>query len=139
MYSKVSIVVTALLYVILLPYMEVSDTHVFSSSWPGHARMHDVWQLATNASLALLALWQGVHRGKMLLALAIDWLITTAFVFAYAIRGSYGGDMLYTNGEELIIWGVNPAFGIMVVMSLVLGAAFVLEYRTAQSEASETQ
>lgn len=134
MYSKVVIVLSAFLYALLLPYMEVSDTHVFSETWPGHARMHDVWQLATNGSLALLALWLAFRRGQLLLAAAIDWLLTVSFVFAYLIRSSYGGDMYYSDGTELLIMGVNPAYGIMVVMSLALAGAIFLEWQRAKPE-----
>lgn len=42
---------------ILLPVLEVTDTHVFNPTWPPHARLHEVWQLTTNVGIALVALW----------------------------------------------------------------------------------
>ena len=132
MYSKIIIAIASLLYIVLLPFMEISDTHVFSASWPGHARMHDVWQLATNASLAFVALWLVFKRNEVLLAATINWIVTAAFVFAYLIRGGYGGDMLYTDGKELVIYGVNPAFGIMVVLSVLLVFVMYSELKRAK-------
>jgi len=132
MYSKIIIVIASLLYIVLLPYMEISDTHVFSASWPGHARMHDVWQLATNASLAFVALWLVFKRNEIQLAATIIWIVTTAFVFAYLTRGGYGGDMFYTDGKELVIYGINPAFGIMVVLSVLLGFVVYSERKKAK-------
>jgi len=135
MHSKVIIVTASLLYIMLLPFMEISDTHVFSPSWPGHARMHDVWQLATNASLAFVALWLVFKRNEVLLAATILWLVTASFVFAYLIRSGYGGDMLYTDGKELVIYGVNPAYGIMVVLSVLLAFVIYFDWKRVKSPA----
>ncbi len=122
MFAKVTLVLSSLLYIALLPYMEISATHLFSPSWSGHARMHDAWQLGTNMTLAAFSMWLALARGKIRVAAAINLFITAPFVFAYIISSSYGGDMFYADGTELLIMGVNPAFAIMVVFTVTLSA-----------------
>jgi hypothetical protein len=36
--------------------VDLSPTHVLNPAWPAHARLHEVWLLATGSLLALLAL-----------------------------------------------------------------------------------
>jgi len=126
MYTKIVVALAGLLYILVLPYQEISVTHLFSPVWSGHARMHEVWQLGTHASFAVFALWLAYVRNQLFLAATVSQIVTFPFVFAYFIRGSYGGDMFYSDGSELLIWGVNPAFGIMVVLSAALAVAMYL-------------
>ena len=123
--AKIILSLSALLYLAVLPFMEISDTHVFNPDWPGHARMHEVWQLAVHFALAVLALWLGWVRGQVRLGAAILLIVTGGFVFAYAIAGAYGGDMKYADGTELNVLGVNPAFGITVIVALALTAVLL--------------
>jgi len=135
MYTKAVIALAGVLYILVLPYQEISATHLFSPVWSGHARMHEVWQLGTHASLAVFALWLAYVRNQLFLAATVSQIVTFPFVFAYIIRGSYGGDMFYSDGSELLMYGINPAFGIMVVLSAALGLAMYLTRGDITNEA----
>jgi len=126
MFAKVIIIIASLNYILGVPYLEISATHLYNPAWTQHALLHEVWQLGTNASLALFALWLGISRGKWHLAASINLLITLPFVMAYVLRGYYGGSTRYADGSELLINGVNPA---PIIMLLLTGALISVVFR----------
>lgn len=109
---------------LITPLLEISPTHVFNPHWPGHARLHEVWQLATHVGLAALCLWLAWARGATRLASAIALLVTGGFVLALVLAPLYGGTMRHTDGSQLAIGGVNLATAVMALASI--GLAWVL-------------
>ncbi|BFN28172.1 hypothetical protein PSCT_04341 [Pseudomonas sp. SCT] len=65
MLAKLIITFGALLYGLGVPLLEINQTHVFNPQWEPHMRLHEVWQLATNSALALLALWLAWARNNI--------------------------------------------------------------------------
>ena len=59
--GRVLMTVATLLYGVLPPLVDLTETHVFHPGWTPHARMHMVWLLGTNSAIAVLAL--AVHAG----------------------------------------------------------------------------
>ena len=55
--SRWLITVATVVYGFIPPLVDLTATHVFHPDWMPHARLHAVWQLATNSGLALLALY----------------------------------------------------------------------------------
>lgn len=107
---------------VLLPVLEINDTHVFNPAWPGHARLHEVWQLCTNSLLALLCA-RLAWRGKdVRLASLVALCVTAGFLFAYAIRGAYDGSMLAADGAAKVVSGIN----VSLIAVYVMGIASVL-------------
>lgn len=53
--SRWLITIATVCYGFIPPLVDLSATHVFHPAWTPHARLHPVWQLATNSGLALLA------------------------------------------------------------------------------------
>ena len=120
---------------VLIPWLEINDTHVFNPHWPAHARLHEVWQLATNVLLALLGLWLAWRRDNVFLASLIALCVTAGFLFAYLIRDGYGGSMLGSDGAEKVVAGLNVsvlAAGVMGLISAVL-LVIALSCRRARS------
>ena len=94
---------------VLVPILEVGPTHVFNPAWPGHARLHEVWQLIANSTLGLLALWLAWRRGRMTEACWLGLIPCLSFLAAYALAPLYGGTMRHADGTELAIGGINVA------------------------------
>ncbi|MBX9763826.1 MAG: hypothetical protein K2Y24_12485 [Pseudomonadaceae bacterium] len=125
MLAKLIITIGALLYGLGVPLLEINQTHVFNPQWEAHARLHEVWQLATNSALALLALWLTWRRQQIRLASLLSMLVTGGFLFAYFARHLYGGSMVLSDGSEKLVLGINLglfAFGIVFVL---LGLVFL--------------
>ncbi|EML5474256.1 hypothetical protein RSM50_006969 [Pseudomonas aeruginosa] len=125
MLAKLIITIGALLYGLGVPLLEINQTHVFNPQWEAHARLHEVWQLATNSALALLALWLTWRRQQIRLASLLSMLVTGGFLFAYFTRHLYGGSMVLSDGSEKLVLGINLglfAFGIVFVL---LGLVFL--------------
>lgn len=127
---KIFVTLTAFIFVVLLPVLEVGPSHVFNPDWPGHARLHEVWQLLSNATFALFAVWLVWRQGKPLYAAFISLVLNGSFLVAYAARAGYGGTMKHSDGSEMLLYGVNPAFGLL--LSLTIGLVFfgVRQYRS---------
>lgn len=122
MLDKVLLTIGVLLYAAVVPYLEINDSHVFNPAWVAHARLHEVWQLFTNSSLGVIALWliwfTQDGRGK---ASLIALLVTGGFLAAIALQDIYGGSMVHPDGSEITAFGVNVGvlgFGWVFLSSL---------------------
>lgn len=114
--SRILLLAACLLPIgVLTPILEIGPSHVFNPDWPGHARLHEVWQLIAHALLAGFALWLAMARRQLRLASLLGLLINAAFLAAVALSPFYGGTMQHGDGTELALWNVNVA---VIVMSL---------------------
>ncbi len=119
MVSKILSTFCILVYALVVPYLEINNTHVFNPQWPSHARMHEVWQLITNSTFGILCLWYIWRKSAVDKANFLASLITGGFMVAYAIRATYGGSMLHSDGSERLIMGINiGVFGFGIVLLL---------------------
>lgn len=116
---------------LLTPILEISPTHVFNPDWPGHARLHVAWQLATNSALALLCVWLAWRRGKARLAATIALIVTGGFLFAFALSRFYGGTMQHSDGSELTISGINVAVALMTASAIGLAGLLAAKDKSA--------
>lgn len=114
---------------ILTPILELGMTHVLNPDWPGHARLHEVWQLATNSALAMLCLWLIWCTGRLRLPALIAFIISLGFLVAYALSPMYGGTMRHSDGSEIAVGGVNMAVAMMVVTTVTIGAILLSTFR----------
>lgn len=131
--NKCSLTFCALLFGAAVPYLEINATHVFNPTWPPHARLHEVWQLTTNSVIALYCLWLLWFRDNLGLPAWLTIMVTGGFLFAYAIRDTYGGSMLHSDGTERLAWGINIGvlgFGICIVIAT---AILLYEYKTKRT------
>ena len=118
MKAKILLTICLLPFGLLTPILEIGPTHVFNPDWPGHARLHEVWQLVTHSALALLCLWLTWRTDQVRLAALIALVVSAGFLAAYALSPLYGGTMKHSDGSELMIGGINSAVVIMVVTAL---------------------
>jgi len=120
MLAKISVTAACLIFALVVPALEINETHLFNELWPAHARLHEAWQLLSNAALSILALWLAWANSKPRLASAIMLALTGSFLIALLARGVYGGSMQHTDGTELMVAGVNPASWVMAATSIAL-------------------
>lgn len=139
MLAKLIITFAALLFGLGVPLLEINQTHVFNPHWEPHMRLHEVWQLATNSALALLALWLTWKHKQLRLASTLAMLVTGGFLFSYFTRNLYGGSMVLSDGSEKLVFGLNLglfAFGIVFLLSALV---FLLNRPTLAHQSAAPQ
>jgi len=122
MVQKVIISFCIALYAIGVPLLELNDTHVFSSNWTPHARLHEVWQLIANSSLGFLSLWLLWFQDKVILSAVISLLITGSLLLACLLQDTYGGSIIYAGGGDSTVLGFNTgamAAGLVTALLVV--------------------
>ena len=73
---KSIITFSILLYAIVVPFLEINETHVFNPNWTPHVRIHEVWQLITNSGIGLLCLWLVWVKNETRLSSILSLLVT---------------------------------------------------------------
>ena len=131
--KKATITLSIVLYAIVVPFLEINETHVFNPDWTPHARIHEVWQLITNTSLGLLSLWLVWVKRQTLSAGILSLLIMGGFLLAYFLRGSYGDSMKYLDGTEKTLLGINIGLLGFGTASMLILLAFLID-RSPQSK-----
>lgn len=112
---------------VLVPILEIGPTHVFNPDWPGHARLHEVWQLLANGVLAALAIWLAAARNQSRLASLIGLVLNGSFLVAVLLSPVYGGTMRHSDGTELAVGGINLAVVVMAAGTTGLLALFLTD------------
>lgn len=126
MTAKLLVSVGLMVFGALLPVLEISDTHVFNPDWPPHARLHEVWQLITHSSLALIALWLVWARGAIPLAGAIGIAVMGGVLAAHALSGTYGGALTYPGGPETTVLGLHVTVLVPLLAIALFSAAIAI-------------
>lgn len=127
--NKVVVIGYAVVFLVLIPVLEISDTHLLNGDWPGHARLHEAWQLLANGMLAGAALFLVWRKARAFAALLLCLPLSLPFLIAWALQGSYGGSMLHTDGTQIAIYGINVAVPIVALLLFALLVALFLEWR----------
>ncbi|PKP82464.1 MAG: hypothetical protein CVT79_05960 [Alphaproteobacteria bacterium HGW-Alphaproteobacteria-18] len=130
------IVVTgyAAVFLVLIPVLEISETHLLNEDWPGHARLHEAWQLLANGMIAGTALYLVWRKGRAFAALLLCLPLSLPFLIAWALQGTYGGSMLHTDGTQIAIYGINVAVPIVALLLLATLVALLLERRRRSAD-----
>ncbi|WP_428152527.1 DUF6640 family protein [Brevundimonas sp.] len=114
------VTLSAIVFVVLIPMLEMNETHLLSPDWPAHARFHEAWQLLTNAGLAVLALWLAVARGRERLAAGLSLTIAGSLILASALEGLYGGAISRPGGDGHQLFGLSAPMLIMLTLATAL-------------------
>lgn len=133
MLAKLLVSIGVLFYAVVVPVLEINDTHVFNPGWEPHARLHEVWQLFTNTALGLFSTWLVWARGNVRLPSLLTLFVTGGFLLSYWLRASYGGSMVLSDGSEKMILGVNLGLFAYTLAILMAGAAVLLDRRALGS------
>lgn len=129
MIAKLMVTVGIVFYAVVVPILEINDTHVFNQAWEPHARLHETWQLFTNTALGAYSVWLVWGRDNLRLASLLTLFVTGGFLMAYWLRDGYGGSMVLTDGSEKMILGVNLGLFAYALAILLAGLAVALERR----------
>ena len=119
---------------VLLPLLEIGPTHVFNPDWPGHARLHEVWQLIGNSALCLLSLWLARRSGSLVLPAVLGLILCLGFLAAMTLAPLYGGTMRHSDGTELAVAGINLAVIVVGISTAGLLALLVGAIRAEEQK-----
>ena len=132
---KYIITFSVILFAIVVPFLEINNTHVFNSDWTPHVRIHEVWQLITNSSIGVLCLWLVWFKKELKISLILSLFITGGFLLAFCLKDFYGGSMKYLDGSEKTILGLNiGVLGFGVAFALLLFSLLFERISTAQTK-----
>ncbi len=116
-----SVALCAFVLSVVIPFMEISNSHLFNPEWPSHARLHEAWQLLENAAISILALilvWKGIAPR---LGIVLGLILSTSFLIAWAAGPLYGGSMVHSDGTNFTIGGISVVVvGVAVISGLLL-------------------
>lgn len=126
MIKRIIITFSVILYAVVVPFLEINETHVWNPDWTPHVRIHEVWQLITNSSIGALCLWLVWFKKETNLSALLSLFVTGGFLLAYILKDTYGGSMKYLDGSEKTVLGINIGvlgFGIafiLIILSFVI-------------------
>jgi hypothetical protein len=128
--GRVLMTVATLIYGVVPLFVDLTETHVFHPDWTPHSRMHMVWLLGTNTSLAAVALfflWLykndrafGIRMGGVL-----GLCVYGGFMLSAATISLYGGSLSDKGGVPPIMGMDANIFGFSLGL-LVLLVGWVL-------------
>lgn len=107
MIKKIAITFSVILYAIVVPFLDINETHVWNPDWTPHARIHEVWQLITNSSIGVLCLWLVWYKKEVKLSTLLSLIVLGGFLLAFLLKDGYGGSMKYLDGSEKTLFGIN--------------------------------
>jgi len=125
--ALISITLNAVIFAALLPFLEMSTSHLFNPEWPPHARLHEAWQLSANAALSILALVLVFKDRAPRIGMSIALIICFSFLLSWVSASTYGGSMLRSDGTHIAaVGGINAAVLIVMFLTMFL----LLGYRS---------
>jgi hypothetical protein len=136
MAPRLLIAAGVIVYAVVIPFLEINASHVFNSEWPAHARFHEVWQLITNSTIGILAMWLAFRKNAVRIASILNIIVMGSALMAHAIEGAYSGSIVSGNIEKTILGMELAAFSACVVLTLAV-TAFALESRQLVVRAKE--
>ena len=95
------------MYALVVPFLEIKDTHVFNPDWTTQVRIHEVWQLITNTALGILCVWLVWIKKETRISSIISLMITGGFLLGFILKDLYGGSMKFEYGTEKTLLGIN--------------------------------
>jgi hypothetical protein len=119
-FATVSVGLSAIIFTVLIPILELNSTHLTNPNWPSHARLHEAWQLLTNALISLLALGCVWTSKAPRIGISLALVISVSFLTAWVFGSAYGGSMLHSDGTQLAVGGINLAVIIVSVLTVLL-------------------
>ncbi len=133
MIAKLLVTIATLIYAVAPLFADLNSTHVFYPEWTAHSKLHMVWLLGTNSSIAVLSLWLIWNRSQVLLAGVLGFCVVGGFWIAASTQGLYGGALTDTGGIDVTILGLEGnaiAFGFVVVL---LSLGLLMRARTDEA------
>ena len=127
MIGRILMTAATLIYGIIPPFVDLTETHVFHPDWTPHSRMHMVWLLGTNSSLAVIALfflwlYKEDRAFGIRLAGVLGLCVYGGFMLSAATASLYGGSLSDKGGVPPIMGMDANIFGFSLgLLVLILG------------------
>lgn len=134
--GRILMTAATLIYGIIPPVVDLTETHVFHPDWTPHSRMHMVWLLGTNSSLALIALfflWMYKQDRAFGIRLAgtLGLCVYGGFMLSAATTSLYGGSLSDKGGVPPIMGMDANIFGFSLgLLVLIVGWIFARKSST---------
>jgi len=119
-FATTSVGLSAIIFTVLIPVLELGPTHLTNPDWPSHARLHEAWQLLTNAAISALALGCVWTSRAPRIGVSLALMICVSFLAAWALGPVYGGSMLHSDGTQMAVGGVNVAVILVIALTALL-------------------
>ena len=119
-FSTASVGLSAIIFAVLIPALELNSTHLTNPDWPSHARLHEAWQLLTNAAISVFALGCVWTARAPRTGISLALMICAPFLAAWALGSVYGGSMLHTDGTQIAVGGINSAVIVVIALTALL-------------------
>ena len=108
--GRVLMSLATLVYGVIPPIVDLTETHVFHPDWTPHSRLHMVWLLGTNSAIAVLALY-------------LLWFHKANRAFGVRLAGTlglcvYGGFWLSASTASLYGGAVSDKGGVPPIMGI---------------------
>ena len=124
--GRIIMTIATLMYGVIPPFVDLTETHVFHQDWTPHARMHMVWLLGTNTTIALVALyflWLQKSSSALGVRLAgvLGLCVYGGFMLSASTTSLYGGSLSDKGGVPPVM-GMDAnilAFSLALVLLLV--------------------
>lgn len=125
MIGRLLMTLATLMYGIIPLFVDLAESHVFHPDWTPHSRMHMVWLLGTNSSLALVALYfLWLHRENATLgtrlAGVLGLCVYGGFMLSAATSSLYGGALTDKGGIPPIMGMDANILGFSVALVILL-------------------
>lgn len=133
MLPKIFVTLGVLVYGVVVPFLEINTSHVLNDAWPPHARLHEVWQLTTNSSIGVLALWLVWAKGEVFIASILNIVVMGGVLVAYVLEEAYGGSIVTGNVTKTVFGLDLAAFAAGLVVGLAVAALSLATRRSAIS------
>lgn len=109
--SKVLLSLAAIQYGVIPPLVDLSESHVFHTAWPPHAKFHMVWLLCVGTGMAtyvIALVWGPTKNRKQAFkhASVLGCVILTGFFLAFFASNAYGGS-LSDPEHQVLVMGID--------------------------------
>jgi hypothetical protein len=135
MLGRVIMTLATLMYGIVPPFVDLTETHVFHPDWTPHSRMHMVWLLGTNTAIAMVALyflWAKEFRFTLGVRITgvLGLCVYGGFMLGAFTAPLYGGSLSDVNGVPPIM-GMDANILFFSLALLLLVAGWLLASKTS--------
>ena len=129
--GRILMTLATLMYGLIPPFVDLTETHVFHPDWTPHARMHMVWLLGTNTSIAMVALYfLWLHQSSLILRVRLAGVLGLcvygSFMLSAFTSPLYGGSMGDEAGVPLVMGLDANIFGFSIALTLLLTGWFLI-------------
>jgi hypothetical protein len=133
--ARILITAATLVYGVIPLLVDLTETHVFHPDWTPHARFHMVWLLATNSSLAVLALYlmwfsRFDARIRTQAGGVIGLCVLGGFFVSALTRNVYAGSLVDPVGGVPPIMGIDANLFVFSPMLALVVAGLWLSSRS---------